>query len=188
MVLLWCISLSGYSENNLRDTLQSDTSVVMRFRIFYPVGKTELREDYMDNARTLQHIQKYLEYSSRIDSITIYSYGSPDGTYSRNNYLAAGRGKTLQEYLSRQLPAHPALSDSRLVINVTAENWSGLRDLVLTQYPYANRSEVLAVLDCTDISDDRREELLIGLDNGKSWSYMLNHLMPQLYFTHYDNL
>ena len=51
----------------LRGTAQtaSDSSVAMRFRIYYPVGKTALREDYMDNARTLQHIQKYLEYSSR---------------------------------------------------------------------------------------------------------------------------
>lgn len=157
--------------------------VAMRFRIYYPVGKTELREDYMDNARTLQHIQKYLEQSSQIDSITIYSYGSPDGTFSRNQHLATGRGKTLQEYLSRQLPAHPAISDSRLVINATAENWSGLRELVMAKYPYANRNEVLAVLDRTDISDDRREELLKGLDNGKSWSYMLNHLMPQLRYS-----
>ena len=179
MKLFVFICLIGLALRGAAQT-PSDSMVAMRFRIYYPVGKTELREDYMDNARTLQHIQQYLQHSSRIDSITIYSYGSPDGTYSRNKYLAAGRGKTLKEYLFKQLPAHPALSDSHLVVNATAENWSGLRDLVVAQYRYANRNEVLAVIDRTDISDDRREELLQGLDNGKSWLYILNHLMPQL--------
>ena len=179
MKLIVFICLIGLALQGAAQT-PSDSTVAMRFRIFYPVGKTELHEDYMDNAQTLQHIQKYLEQSSQIDSITIYSYGSPDGAFSRNQHLATGRGKTLQEYLSKQLPAHPALSASRLVINATAENWSGLRELVVAQYPYANREEVLAVLNRTDISDDRREELLMALDNGKSWRYLLNHLMPQL--------
>ena len=166
----------------LRGTAQtaSDSSVAMRFRIYYPVGKTALREDYMDNAQTLQHIQKYLEYSSRIDSITIYSYASPEGPYHLNKRLAAGRGKTMKNYLLKHLPAQSSLSEHLIIIDPTAENWSGLRDLVYYQYPHANRDEVLAVLDRTDISDERRKALLKRLDGGKTWKYLLKHLMPQL--------
>ena len=158
----------------------SDSTVAMRFRIYYPVGKAELREDYMDNAQTLQHIQKYLDYSSRIDSITIYSYASPEGPYLLNKRLAAGRGKTMKQYLLKHLPAQNPLPEHLIIIDPTAENWSGLRDLVYYQYPHANRDEVLALLDRTDISDERRKALLKRLDGGETWKYLLKHLMPQL--------
>ena len=179
MKLFVFICLIGMALRGAAQT-PSDTTVAMRFRIYYPVGKAELREDYMENAKTLQHIQKYLEHSSRIDSITIYSYASPEGPYQLNKRLATNRGKTIKNYLLKHLPAHRSLSDHFIIIDPTAENWSGLRDLVFYQYPYANRDEVLAVLDRTDIGDERRKALLKRLDGGKSWEYMLKHLMPQL--------
>ena len=179
MKLFVFICLIGLALRGAAQT-PSDSSVAMRFRIYYPVGKSELREDYMENAKTLQHIQKYLEHSSKIDSITIYSYASPEGPYQLNKRLATNRGKTIKNYLLKHLPAHRSLSDHFIIIDPTAENWSGLRDLVFYQYPYANRDEVLAVLDRTDIGDERRKALLKRLDGGKSWKYMLKHLMPQL--------
>ena len=84
--LLWCLpsALLGQSV----DTFSLDSSSVeMRFRIFYPVGKSELHKDYMDNANTLHRFQKYLEKSPQIDSITIYSYASPEGSYALNKRL-----------------------------------------------------------------------------------------------------
>ena len=179
MKLFVFICLIGLALQGAAQT-PSDSTVAMRFRIYYPVGKAELREDYMENAKTLQHIQKYLEHSSKIDSITIYSYASPEGPYQLNKRLATNRGKTIKNYLLKHLPAHRSLSDHLIIIDPTAENWSGLRDLVFYQYPYANRDEVLAVLDRTDIGDERRKALLKRLDGGKSWNYMLKHLMPQL--------
>ena len=158
----------------------SDSSVAMRFRISYPVGKAELEEDYMENSKFLQHIQKNLEHFSQIDSIVIYSYSSPEGPYQLNKRLAANRGKTIKDYLIKHLPVHRTLSDRFIIINPTAENWCGLRDLILSQYPYDNRDEVLAVLDNADIDDERRKTLLKRLDGGKSWNYILKHLMPQL--------
>ena len=179
MKLFVFICLIGLALQGAAQT-PSDSTVAMRFRIYYPVGKSQLREDYMENAKTLQHIQKYLEHSSQIDSITIYSYASPEGPYQLNKRLATNRGKTIKNYLLKHLPAHRSLSDHLIIIDPTAENWSGLRDLVFYQYPYANRDEVLAVLDRTDIGDERRKALLKRLDGGKSWNYMLKYLMPQL--------
>ena len=179
MKLFVFICLIGLALRGAAQT-PSDSSVAMRFRIYYPVGKSQLREDYMENAKTLQHIQKYLEHSSQIDSITIYSYASPEGPYQLNKRLATNRGKTIKNYLLKHLPAHRTLSDQFIIIDPTAENWSGLRDLVYYQYPHANRDEVLAVLDRTDIGDEQRKALLKRLDGGKSWKYLLKHLMPQL--------
>lgn len=157
-----------------------DSSVVMQFRIFYPVNKTELHEDYMDNANTLYRIQKYLEQSPQIDSITIYSYASPEGPYSLNKRLAAERGRTAKQFLLKHLPADRHLPDSLFIIDPTAENWQGLRDLVFYQYPHADKEEVLALIDREDITDERRKVLLKRLNAGKPWIYILKNLMPQL--------
>lgn len=173
-ICLLCMALGGNAQTS------SDSSVVMRFRIFYPVNKTELHEDYMDNANTLHRIQEYLKKSSQIDSITIYSYASPEGPYSLNKRLAAERGKTAKQYLLKHLPADRHLPDTLFIIDSTAENWQGLRDLVVYQYPHADKEEVLDILDRKEITDERRKVLLKRLNGGKPWSYILQNLMPQL--------
>ena len=173
-ICLICMALGGNAKTS------SDSSVVMRFRIFYPVSKTELHEDYMNNANTLHRIQEYLKKSPQIDSITIYSYASPEGSYRLNKRLATERGKTAKEYLLKHLPAERQLPDSLFIISPTAENWQGLRELVRYQYPHADKDEVLSILDRTDITNERRKVLLKRLNGGKPWKYILQNLMPQL--------
>ena len=168
------MALGGHAQTS------SDSSVVMRFRIYYPVNQVELHEDYMDNASTLHRIQEYLKKSPQIDSITIYSYASPEGPYRLNKRLAAERGKTAKEYLLKHLPADRHIADSLFIIAPTAENWQGLRELVYYQYPRADKEEVLAILDRQDITDERRKVLLKRLNGGEPWKYILKHLMPQL--------
>ena len=179
MKLFVFICLIGLALRGAAQT-PSDSTVEMRFRIFYPVSKTELYEDYMDNAKTLYRIRKYLETSPKIDSITIYSYASPEGSYSFNKHLAAERGKTAKQYLLKQIPAERHLPDSLIIIDPTAENWQGLYDLVYYQYPLADRNEVLQVLERKDITDERRKALLKRLNKGETWLYILKNLMPKL--------
>ena len=152
----------------------------MRFRIYYPVGKTELYEDYMSNTQTLYQIQKYLEKSPQIDSITIYSYASPEGSYALNKRLASERGKTAKQYLLKHIPVDRHLPDSLFIIDPTAENWEGLREKVFYHYPLADKEEVLSIIDRDDITDEHRKTLLKRLNRGKSWQYILKHLMPEL--------
>ena len=173
-ICLICIALGGNAQTS------SDSSVVMRFRIFYPVNQTDIDEDYMSNATQLHYMQKYLQKSPKIDSITIYSYASPEGPYQLNKRLAAGRGKAMKNYLLKHLPAQSTLSEHHIIIDPTAENWQGLRDLVFYQYLREDKDDVLAILDRTDISDERRKVLLKRLNNGKSWQYIVKELMPHL--------
>ena len=163
MKLFVFICLIGLALQGAAQT-PSDSTVEMRFRIFYPVSKTELYEDYMDNAKTLYRIRKYLETSPKIDSITIYSYASPEGSYQGNKRLAAERGKSAKQYLLKHLPADRQLPDSLFIIDPTAENWQGLRDLVFYQYEQADKEKVLAILDREDISNERRKVLLKRLN------------------------
>lgn len=178
MMMLLCLPLTLMAQPT--GTMQSDSSVVMRFRIFYPVNQTNIHEDYMDNATQLHHIQKYLEKSPQIDSIVIYSYASPEGPYALNKRLARERGKTAKRYLLEHIPAGRQLPDSLIILDPTAENWQGLRDLVFYQYPHKDKDEVLAILDRTDISDARKKVLLKRLNHGYPWLYILKEIMPQL--------
>lgn len=183
--LLWiigmcvCMAVASHAQE-ARDFLRSDSSVVMNFRVFYPVNQTKLFEDYMGNAESFYRIRKYLEKSPQIDSITIYSYASPEGSYAGNKRLAAERGKTAKEFLLSLFPEERHLPESLIKLDPTAENWAGLRDKVVYEYTLADKDEVLAILDRTDITDERRKVLLKRLNAGKSWRYIIKEIMPQL--------
>ena len=145
MKLFVFICLIGIALGGNAQTSPDTASVVMKFRIFYPVNQTELHEDYMDNGNTLRRFKKYLEKSPQVDSVVIYSYASPEGPYLVNKRLAEGRGKTARQYLLERLPPDRHLPDSLFIIDPTAENWQGLRELVLYQYPQADKEDVLSI-------------------------------------------
>ena len=178
ILIFLCLPLLAKAQQ--LDTFQSDSSVVMRFRIFYPVNETDIHEDYMDNANQLHRIRKYLEKSPKIDSITIFSYASPEGSYAVNKRLSKERGKTAKQYLLNLIPAERHLPDSLLIIDPTAENWEGLREKIYYQYQHDDKDEILAILDRTDITDERRKVLLKRLNGGRSWRYIVKEIMPHL--------
>lgn len=180
-MICWGLWMSLAVQAQQRESfIRSDSSVVMNFRIFYPVNQTQLFEDYMDNAESFYRIRKYLEKSSRIDSITIYSYASPEGSYAGNKRLAAERGKAAKQFLLGLFPQERQLPESLVKLDPTAENWAGLRDKVQYEYTLSDKDQVLAILDRTDISDERRKVLLKRLNGGKSWRYMVKEIMPRL--------
>ena len=178
LLLMLCLPFVAMAQKT--DTAQSDSSVVMRFRIFYPVNQTAIYEDYMDNAVQLHHIREYLKKSPKIDSITVYSYASPEGPYRLNQMLASERGKTAKRYLLSLIPDERQLPDSLIILDPTAENWKGLREMIYYQYPYDDKDEVLALLDRTDISDARRKVMLQRMNKGTPWVYILKEIMPKL--------
>ena len=182
--LFWMICLCVFAVTShaqqARNFLRSDSSVVMNFRVFYPVNQTQLFEDYMGNAESFYRIRKYLEKSPQIDSITIYSYASPEGSYAGNKRLAAERGKTAKQFLLNLFPKERHLPESLIKLDPTAENWAGLRDKVVYEYALADKEEVLTILDRTDITDERRKVLLKRLNAGRSWRYIVKEIMPQL--------
>jgi len=178
IILFFCVVHAGNAQE--RDTILIDTSPqVMQFHIHYPINKTDVREDYMDNAENLQTIKNYIRYSPRIDSMVIYSYASPEGPYSFNKYLAEKRGINAKKYILQQIPAERNFDESLIILKPDAENWIGLKEKVLSQYMRNDRDDVLRILD-SDEEDERKKTLLKQLDGGRSWQYILKHIMPQL--------
>lgn len=158
----------------------SDSSVVKRSKIYYPVNKIKIYEGYMSNPHELDLIKRHLAASPRIDSITIYSYASPEGGYAFNKWLASERGKTAKRYILSHIPEFRKIPDSLIRISPTAENWEGLREEVVSNYDRPDRDKVLEIIDNRDINDAKRKNLLRRLDGGRSWKYILRNLMPHL--------
>lgn len=178
IILFFCVVHAGNAQE--RDTILLDTNPqVMQFHIHYPINKTDVREDYMDNAENLQTIKNYIRYSPRIDSMVIYSYASPEGPYSFNKYLAEKRGISAKKYILQQIPAERNFDESLIILKPDAENWIGLKEKVQSQYMRNDRDDVLRILD-SDEEDERKKTLLKQLDGGRSWQYILKHIMPQL--------
>ena len=178
MIFIIGMIRSGYAQD--RNAVHADTaSQVMQFHIYYPINKTDVREGYMDNAVNLQRIKNYLKNSPRIDSMVIYSYASPEGPYSFNKFLAENRGLSAKKYILQQIPAERKFDESLIILKPDAENWTGLKEKVQSQYQRIDRDEVLRILDSKE-SDERKKTLLKQLDGGRSWQYILKHIMPQL--------
>ena len=93
-----------------------DTLAVMHSRIYYPVNEVDIYEDYMTNPTELEQIKHLLHSTQRIDSITIYSYASPEGSYTFNKWLAAERGQTAKRYILANIPAYRKFPDSLIHI------------------------------------------------------------------------
>ena len=177
---LLSVATVAYGSSHAAQPPVNDTVTTCVSRIYYPVNKVDIHEDYMSNPLELENIKRHLYSSPRIDSITIYSYASPEGSYEFNKWLAAERGKTARRYILDNIPQHRNFPDSLIRIMPTAENWEGLREEIVKLYTLPDKDRVLAILDCEDISDAERKEQLKRLDRGRSWQYIIRHIMPKL--------
>lgn len=179
LILFLISSLTAVAEED-KDTMCVDSVVVNRSRIYYPINKVGIYENYMSNKEELLRIKKHLATSPRIDSITIYSYASPEGRYGFNKWLAVERGKTAKKYLLANIPKYRHWADFIIKISPTSENWEGLREEVLDSYKRSDRDKVLEILDKPGLSDDQRKRRLRSLNGGRSWQYILKTIMPKL--------
>ena len=178
LLLLVC-SVSVKAQNTI-DVLQSDSLLVQHTKIYFPINKSNIVEDYMDNSERLANIKRIFSELPRIDSVTIYSYASPDGRYEFNKKLAIERGNTVKRYLLDNISRERSLLDSLIHISPTPENWASMRDEIIENYTLADKAEVLEILDRKDISDTKREQLLRTLNGGRSWQFIAKNILPQL--------
>ena len=152
------------------------------FQIHYRFDRTDIDPEYSDNRNSTELLKQHLQNASRIDSIIIHVYSSPDGVYEYNARLARQRAAAA-ETLIRQLTGNAqtnAETSTPIRTVIVAENWSGLQRLVRERYTRHDRSKVLDILEAENISEATRKWRLQQLDNGYTWNYMLRHYMPEL--------
>ena len=102
----------------------------------FPLNKTDILEDFRNNAAELYKIKEGIDVLKRdsfvtISGIHIHGFASPEGPYMNNKRLAEGRTAALKDYISDQYD----FPDSLFTTNYTPEDWEGvgrlLRDSVL---------------------------------------------------------
>ena len=96
--------------------------------IDFPVNRTEIYEDYRRNPIELAKIRATIDTvrndaDTRITSIRIKGYASPEGSYANNTRLAQGRTETLKDYVQRlyNFPSGVMATDTSLR---TGQDWS----------------------------------------------------------------
>ena len=177
LMLTVLASLPAYSQSH---TETRDSSKIEQFIIHYRVNEIELDADYMDNRAQLHKIRHYFENSPRIDSVTIYSWASPEGGINLNRYLSRERGKSAKKLLLGFSPDSSKFNSGKIKLSPIAENWEGLEQLVEERYQRHDREKVLQILRTRGISDETRKWRLQQLNEGITWKYLIRRYMPEL--------
>ena len=155
--------------------VDSVSLAILNFRVI----STTLEKNFMDNARTLDMIDRTFSEKdalAAIDFITITGAASPEGNTGRNAQLAAGRAQAVKTYLMWK---YPFLDHDRIFAFSIGEDWTGLRRMVSEDPNVPRRSEVLSILD-SDRDGDAKRSALKTLGGGGAWGYISSNMLPKL--------
>lgn len=127
--------------------------------IDFPAGGVSVSEKYGNNRAELAKLKQELSPllqggDSRVTSIRLTGFASPDGSTSANERLAGNRAIQFKNYLQKELKL-----DATLVgIDWAGEDWDGLRRLI-AESGKEYKTDVLRILDNTPDPDKRRTAL-----------------------------
>lgn len=151
--------------------------------IDFPVNRTEIHAEYRRNPEELGKIRATIDAvrddaDTRILSLSIKGYASPEGSYANNTRLAKGRTETLKEYV-RRLYDFP---DTLLVTAYEPEDWAGLERFV-DRSALTDREGILAIVR-SDLEPDAKDRK-IRTTYPEQYAYLLREVYPALRHSDY---
>ncbi len=152
--------------------------------IDFKVNRTEIDPSYRRNPQELAAIRDTIDLikndpDSRIESVTITGYASPEGPFANNERLAKGRTAALADYV-RGLYSFPS---SVLRTASVAEDWDGLiRYVEGSDLP--GRDAILTLIADTDLAPDAREWKL-KKNYPDQYAFLLENVYPALRHSDY---
>lgn len=131
--------------------------------INFPVNKTYIKPDYMNNPAELAKVDATIravkdDSDTRITSMSIKGYASPEGSYENNSRLAEGRTEALKQYVLQQYD----MEDSIIHTFYEPENWVGFKKYV-EESGMVNRNAILNIIKEVldgDADADEREHYI----------------------------
>lgn len=159
-------------------TAAGDSLVADTFRLYYRWDGISLDETYLDNEAGIRTLLEKLRTSERIDSISIYSYSSPEGAYAYNAKLSSRRAEAAKKFILDNAPEGLVDAD-RISVNTVAEHWEGLYGEVEANYFRWDRDWVLKTI-AADVSPETKEWRFKNHDNGIAWNLLRRRYMPKL--------
>lgn len=168
-----------YRDSTYRHVIKEGTASLNCY-FSYPQGGWQIREGYGDNASELERLDKFMRSSFAdtliyVRRITLTGYCSIEGSYAANEKLAHDRANGFRNYLDTE---YGLARRYPVAVHYVGEDWDKLRELVDAS-TLPGRSEVLAIIDHTDIFKGR-EKKLMDLQGGVPYNLMLAELFPLL--------
>ena len=151
--------------------------------IDFPVNRTEIYPDYRRNPEELKKIIATIDEvknnpDTRITSISIKGYASPEGSYVNNTRLAKGRTATLKDYVQKQYQ----LAEGVMNTDFEPEDWAGLRRYV-AESDLVHKQEILALIDSDREPDNK--EWKIKSTYPQEYAFLLKEVYPGLRHSDY---
>lgn len=150
----------------------------MDINIFNLYDDHKIDTTYMGNREAFDMLDSYIRDTAIVNHtqiISVISSSSIEGRESYNNALSRRRMRAI-ESVFRQRYDH--ISADKWDFSYTAENWVYLRKAVFEDVDVPNKEGVISIIDMKNETLDDRENLLKKLDNGVSWGYILQHILP----------
>lgn len=158
-------------------------------KVYFALNKATFNPELDNNAVSMKTFIDGLivaAQSSRLDSIVVYGYASPEGPFLNNDRLSRQRCRTVADYISR----HAGIPMDRIRMKPGCVAWDGLRELVIENSQTPSRAKVLKILDdclpraCTDRAlSERCGQSLNAIDGGYTYRWMLKNLFPKLRYS-----
>ncbi|MBD5358742.1 MAG: hypothetical protein HDR88_17430 [Bacteroides sp.] len=170
---------------NVAATLPVKTRTIDgRAYINFPVNRTELYPDYMNNPAELRKIigtidSVKLDNDIIVDSLFIKGYASPEGSYENNVRLAKGRTETLKDYVE-QMYSFPK---GFIRTSYEPEDWAGLREYVYNSN-IRNRDGILEIIDGDLLPDPKNSA--IQKKYPVEYAFLLKNVYPELRHSDYS--
>ena len=165
-----------------------------QLEIIFKVSEAEIDSSVFNNEvifgkilEAVDRIHNNPDY--KIEKLQVAGFASPEGPQEFNKWLGISRAKALINYIMVNRPAY-GLKESNFEIRNGEENWEGLRDALISS-DYKNKDKVIAIIDNSGISNERKKDKIEEIDNGEVWNHLLEEIYPQLrtarYLTIYYN-
>ena len=151
----------------------------------FPVNQIKIYPEYRNNPEELKKIISTIELvkndkNTQITEIDIEGYASPEGSYKANTRLAQGRAEALKDYV--QGLYH--FEKDFIKVTSVPEDWAGLRNYVANS-DFAQKDEMLTIIDDETLDYDTRELRLRTIDGGKAYATLLKECYPALRHSDY---
>ena len=114
------------------------------------------------------------QYGTTLSGVVVTGYGSPIGNFSKNEKESMERALSLKRYLMRNL----VTNKNELNVSWVSEDWDSIAALV-TKSHMALREAVLDIIKTVKFVDGR-EHVIENLDGGVPYSYLNEHIFPEV--------
>ena len=158
-----------------------------RAEFFFEQGDGNLNPALADNGRQLTVLDSIAVDFEKVGIqdryVILHSYVAPDGSYESNEDLARRRADVIEKTFDSQLK-----TDAHVIYKPHYYEWGEIEKMARVDDLLPNKDEVLRIfggeeemlsIDNATASDELIQKIK-GIDNGETYSYVVQHYFPKL--------